>query len=43
VNVARMGRITTAGRLLVLHPLIVFTIRGENRRTLAKLTHAVEA
>ncbi|MFJ4038846.1 SRPBCC family protein [Microbacterium sp. NPDC090007] len=43
VHITRTGRITTAGRLRLLHPLIVFAIRGENRRTLAKLKQAVEA
>ena len=43
VHVTRTGRITTAGRLLLLHPLVVSAIRGENRRTLAELKHAVEA
>ncbi len=43
VHVTRTGRITTAGRLRLAHPLIVVAIRSENRRTLARLRRAVEA
>ena len=42
-RVLRIGEITTHGWLAVVHPVVVRSTRGENRRTMASLKASLEA
>ncbi|GGR34748.1 SRPBCC family protein [Deinococcus ruber] len=41
-KITRVGRITTTGVLALIHPVVVFAIRSENRRTMKRLKDLLE-